>query len=78
MPAYLVPTVLPFFVSTIDKTKVMGGILLFGLFATFIIKRAELTSVWCFFAAVMSGVIVMSIAAEHRLALQLAPIAERP
>jgi hypothetical protein len=67
LPGYVIPTVVPFFVSTMNKAKVMGTVLAIGLVATFIIKRQALTSVWCFFAAVMSGVIVLSIAAEHRL-----------
>jgi hypothetical protein len=69
LPGYVLATVAPFFISTMNKAKVMGGILVFGLVATFVIKRQTLTSVWCFFAAVMSGVIVLSIAAEHKIEL---------
>jgi hypothetical protein len=76
LPGYVLPTVVPFFVSTMKHAKVMGGVLVVGLCATFVIKRQALTSVWCFFAAVMSGVIVLSIAAEHKLA-QLAAEHER-
>jgi MFS family permease len=68
LPGYVLPTVVPFFVSTMNKAKVMGGVLVFSLLATFVIKRQALTSVWCFFAAVLSGVIVLSIAAEHKIA----------
>jgi hypothetical protein len=67
LPGYVIPTVVPFFVSTMKHAKLMGGILVVGLVATFVIKRQALTSVWCFFAAVMSGAIVLSIAAEHKL-----------
>ncbi|HEY4393198.1 MAG TPA: DUF6629 family protein [Polyangia bacterium] len=67
VPGYVLPTVVPFFVSTMKHAKVMGVVLIVGLVATFVIKRQALTSVWCFFAAVMSGVIVLSLAAEHRL-----------
>lgn len=67
LPGYVIPTVVPFFVSTMKHAKVMGGVLVLGLVATFVIKRQALTSVWCFFAAVMSGVIVLSIAAEHKI-----------
>jgi hypothetical protein len=67
LPGYVLPTVVPFFVSTMKKAKVMGTILAFGLVATFVIKRQALTSVWCFFAAVLSGVIVLAIAAEHKI-----------
>jgi hypothetical protein len=67
LPGYVLPTVVPFFVSTMKHAKLMGAVLVVGLVATFVIKRQALTSVWCFFAAVMSGVIVLSIAAEHKL-----------
>lgn len=67
LPGYVIPTVVPFFVSTMKHARVMGGVLVVGLVATFVIKRQALTSVWCFFAAIMSGVIVLSIAAEHKL-----------
>ncbi len=67
LPGYVIPTVVPFFVSTMKHAKVMGAVLVFGLVATFVIKRQALTSVWCFFAAVLSGVIVLSIAAEHKI-----------
>ena len=69
LPGYVLPTVLPFFISTMNKSKVMGSVLVFGLIATFVIKRQALTSVWCFFAAVMSGVIVLSVSAEHKIEL---------
>jgi hypothetical protein len=69
LPGYVLATVVPFFVSTMSKAKVMGAVLACGLIATFVIKRQALTSVWCFFAAVMSGVIVLSVAAEHKLEL---------
>jgi hypothetical protein len=77
LPGYVIPTVVPFFVSTMKHAKLMGGILVVGLIATFVIKRQALTSVWCFFAAVMSGAIVLSIAAEHKLA-ELAAEHHRP
>jgi hypothetical protein len=67
LPGYVIPTVAPFFVSTMKHARVMGAVLVAGLVATFVIKRQALTSVWCFFAAIMSGVIVVSIAAEHKL-----------
>jgi hypothetical protein len=47
---------------------VMGGLLAVALVATFVIKRNALVSTWCFFAAIFSGIIVASIAAEHKLA----------
>jgi uncharacterized membrane protein len=73
LPMYIVPALIPFFVSTLSQAKLMGGVLAVALVATFVIERATLTSVWCFFAAILSGVIVMGIAAEHRLCSTLKP-----
>jgi hypothetical protein len=67
LPGYVLPTVVPFFVSTMKHAKLMGGILAFGLVATFVIRQQALTSVWCFFAAVLSGAIVLGMAAEHEI-----------
>ncbi|HVR63760.1 MAG TPA: DUF6629 family protein [Polyangia bacterium] len=72
LPLYVVPAVLPFFVSTLSTAKVMGSALAVALVATLIIERAALTSVWCFFAAILSGIIVLGIAAEHRLKTKVA------
>jgi len=49
-----------------EKAKLMGVVLVGALVATFIIKRETLTSTWCFFAAILSGIIVLSLAAEQR------------
>ena len=71
LPTYIVPALIPFFVSTLSWAKIMGGVLAVTLVATFIIERTTLTSVWCFSAAILSGVIVMGIAAERRLTVAL-------
>jgi hypothetical protein len=71
LPLYVIPAVLPFFVSTLSTAKIMGSVLAVALVATLIIERAALISVWCFFAAILSGVIVLAIAAEHRLKTKL-------
>jgi hypothetical protein len=71
LPMYIVPAVIPFFVSTLKKARLMGSVLAVALVVTFVVQRTALTSVWCFFAAILSGVIVMGIAAEHRLSLAL-------
>jgi hypothetical protein len=62
---YLLPTVLPFFVSTLRLTRVMGGALLFGLATTIVLKRETLTSVWCFFAALLSVLFVIAVVREQ-------------
>lgn len=72
LPAYVIPAVLPFFVSTISKANIMGIVLAVSLVATFIIERQTLTSVWCFFGAILSTIIVLGISADHRLTIKVA------
>jgi hypothetical protein len=70
LPGYVLPTVVPFFVSTISRAKVMGTVLVLSLLATVMIERQALTSVWCFFAAILSVLIVLSISKDHRLIIK--------
>jgi hypothetical protein len=70
LPGYVLPTVVPFFVSTISRAKTMGVVLTLSLLATFVIERQALTSVWCFFAAILSVLIVVSIGKDHRLIIK--------
>jgi hypothetical protein len=66
LPIYVIPSVLPFFVSTIRWAKAMGAVLVLALVATFVIERRALTSVWCFFAAILSGFIVLAMAGPRQ------------
>ncbi|HTB56540.1 MAG TPA: DUF6629 family protein [Polyangia bacterium] len=70
LPGYVLPTVVPFFISTISRAKIMGTVLVLSLLATFLIERQALTSVWCFFAAILSVLIVLSIGKDHRLIIK--------
>ena len=70
LPGYVLPTVVPFFVSTISRAKVMGTVLVLSLLATFLIEREALTSVWCFFAAILSVLIVLSVGKDHHLVIK--------
>ncbi len=54
---YLVSTVLPLFVSSIKRMWLMGALIAVSYFASAIFYSQYLTSVWCFFAAVISVVI---------------------
>ena len=54
---YLIATIPPLFVSSIKKTHFMGWLMLFSCTVTAIFFTQFLTSVWCFFAALISGVI---------------------
>jgi hypothetical protein len=69
LPMYILPSITPFFVSTMSHARLMGVVLALALVATFVIKRETLTSVWCFFAAILSGIILLAVAADQKLAL---------
>jgi hypothetical protein len=60
MPAfiiYLIVTITPLFVSSIRRTHLMGILMFLSCLVTAIFFTQYLTSVWCFFAAIISGVI---------------------
>jgi hypothetical protein len=56
--AYAIPTIVPFFVSSLSLTRAMGVLLCAAMALTLAIQRNALTSVWCFFAAILSGMIL--------------------
>lgn len=58
---YVVPTLGPFFISTINLSDVFGGALIVSMIAAFVIRHDALTSVWCFFAAVLSAIVLVSV-----------------
>jgi hypothetical protein len=66
--AYVIPTVVPFFVSTLRMARLLGVVLVFSLVAATIVQRDALTSVWCFFAALLSGLILIALEREQRAA----------
>jgi hypothetical protein len=60
MPAfiiYLIVTITPLFISSIKRTHLMGVLMFLSCLVTAIFFTQYLTSVWCFFAALLSGVI---------------------
>ena len=60
--AYIVSTVGPFFVSTSRLARTLGVTLIVSVVAAALIRRDSLTSVWCFFAAILSGLIFFAVA----------------
>ncbi len=54
---YLIVTITPLFISTVKKTHLLGTLMFLSCLVTAIFFRQYLTSVWCFFAALISGVI---------------------
>ena len=67
MIGYGVPTVVPFFVSTVSLARALGVMLIVSFVATFLAQRGALTSVWCFFGAILSGLILISVTRERQL-----------
>jgi hypothetical protein len=62
---YVVPTLVPLFVSTERLARTIGIALAVSLVATWVIQRQALTSVWCFFAAIISGLILLAVSRER-------------
>lgn len=54
---YLTATITPLFVSSIKRTHMLGILMTLSCLVTAIFFTQYLTSVWCFFAALISGVI---------------------
>jgi uncharacterized protein DUF6629 len=63
--AYIVSTIVPFFVSTATLARTLGVTLIFSVAAAAIIRRESLTSVWCFFAAMLSALILFAVSREQ-------------
>jgi hypothetical protein len=60
MPAfivYLIVAISPLFISSIQRTHLLGILMFLSCLITAIFFTQYLTSVWCFFAALISGVI---------------------
>jgi hypothetical protein len=62
--AYVIPTIVPFFVSTATMARTLGITLMVSVGAAALIRREVLTSVWCFFAAMLSGLILFAVSRE--------------
>jgi hypothetical protein len=64
---YLVVTIVPLFVSSIRKTHLLGILMSLSCLVTGIFFTQYLTSVWCFFAALISGVIYWILNESHKI-----------
>lgn len=58
---YAVAALLPFFVSTTVLARTIGVTFVLSLVVTWLSYREALTSVWCFFAAILSGLILVAV-----------------
>jgi len=63
---YLVATIAPLFVSSFKRMYLLGILMTFSCLVTGIFFTQYLTSVWCFFAAVISGVILWIMTATKK------------
>jgi hypothetical protein len=54
---YFIASVTPLFVSSIKRTHLLGILMSFSFLITAVFYLQYLASVWCFFSALMSGVI---------------------
>lgn len=63
---YLIVTIIPLFVSSIQRTHLLGALMFLSCLITAIFFRQYLTSVWCFFAAIISVVIFWILSDSKR------------
>jgi hypothetical protein len=68
---YVAPTIVPFYVATSRLSRVIGTTLVVSLLLTFAIERDALTSVWCFFAAILSVQILAAVSAPRPAVLSV-------
>jgi hypothetical protein len=62
---YCIPVVVPFFISSLRRSWFFGMALIISLAVTIIFKFTTLTSVWCFFAALLS-VLILGLVLENK------------
>ena len=70
---YIASTVAPLFVSSVRRMWVFGVLISISCLVTIIFFSHYLTSVWCFFAALISATIFWILSESRRRADELAP-----
>lgn len=63
---YVIASITPLFVSSIKRTHMLGILMFLSCLVTVIFFTQYLTSVWCFFAALISGVILWILSDINR------------
>ncbi len=66
---YFIASITPLFLSSVRRTRVFGALMFISCLVTAVFYFQYLTSVWCFFAALMSGVIYWILADASREAM---------
>jgi len=64
--AYVFVTVIPLFLSSLKGAKVLATANLFALVLAYVFFKHSLPSTWCFFAAILSGIIWWMINKKHK------------
>jgi len=55
---YFIPTAVPLFISSVKRIKIFGAAILLSFLVTNIYFRENNVSIWCFFAALFSAIIL--------------------
>jgi hypothetical protein len=63
---YVIATIPPLFISSIRRMWIMGVLILFSVIVSGLFFKVYLTSVWCFFAALISVVIYWILSGENK------------
>jgi hypothetical protein len=58
---YIIPTVLPPFISSIKNMKIFGSAIVLSFMVTSLLFEENTVSVWCFFAAIISIIILLIV-----------------
>ncbi|MEO7359563.1 MAG: DUF6629 family protein [Gemmatimonadaceae bacterium] len=61
LAAYLVPILTPYLITTAPKARRIGVMLMLSVGVAAFVQKEALTSVWCFFGAILSGLILLSV-----------------
>jgi len=62
---YFVASLTPLFVSSVEGTRLFGALLFVSALVTIIVFTEYLTSVWCFFASVLSVVVYRIVSGKR-------------
>jgi hypothetical protein len=67
---YVVVTVVPLFVSSLKGAKVLAVANFIALVLAFVFFKHSLPSTWCFFAAILSGIIYWIVTLQTKRSVQ--------
>lgn len=70
---YILATIVPLFISTVRRMPVFGILVFVSCLITGVFYKEFLTSVWCFFAALISVIIYYIVNPSHEVAREADP-----